>query len=156
MLVDKYSKFGCIVFEFLNQLRCFLNSKIEGGSGHIIRSGAHADKSFFAIRNAISRCPLLHFLDEISPIELFTDASDYGIGGVLFQVVNSVKNPISFVCKSLSATQVEWSTIQKEPYAIYYCCKQLDSLQRDRKFMIYTDHKNLIFINSDPSAMVIR
>ena len=115
-----------------------------------------ADKAFVLIRQAISRCPLLHFLDEVSPIELYTDASDYGVGGVLFQVTNSVKNPISFVSKSLSATQVKWSTIQKEAYAIYFCCKQLDSLIRDRKFIIHTDHKNLTFLGQDPSAMVNR
>ena len=75
--------------------------------------------------------PITTFLDEISPIELYTDASDYGVGGALFQVLGFVKNPISFLSKSLSATQIKWSTIQKEAYAIYYCCKQLDSLLRD-------------------------
>ena len=104
----------------------------------------------------MSRCPLLHLLDEISPVELLTDASDYGIGGILFQVVNSIRSPISFVSKSLCATQVKWSTIQKEAYAIYYRCKQLDSLLRDRKFMIHTDQQNLTFIDSDPPAMVNR
>ena len=87
-----------------------------------------AEKAFLLIRQAISRCPLLHFSDEVSSIELYTDASGYGVGGVLFQVANSIKNPISFLSKSLSATQVKWSTIQKEAYAIYYCYKQLDSL----------------------------
>ena len=92
----------------------------------------------------------------MSPIELYTDASYYGVGGVLFQVTNSAKNPISFVSKSLSATQVKWSTIQKEAYAIYFCCKQLDSLIRDKKIVIHTDRKNLTFLGQDPSAMVYR
>ena len=115
-----------------------------------------ADEAYFKIRSAIAACPLLHFLDEESPIELYTDASDYGIGGVLFQVVNGNKKPISFVSKSLSASQTKWSTIQKEAYAIYFCCKQLDSLLRDRTFKIFTDHKNLTFLQSDPSHMVSR
>ena len=92
----------------------------------------------------------------MSLIELYTDASDYGVGGVLFQVTNSVKNPISFVSKSLCATQVKWSTIQKEAYAVYFCCKQLDSLQRERKFIIHTDYKNLTFLSQNTSAMVNR
>ena len=86
-------------------------------------------------------------MDEESPVELYTDASDYGIGGVLFQRVNGDLKPISFVSKSLSATQCKWPTIQKEAYAIYHCCKQLDSLIRDRKFKIFTDHKNLTFLS---------
>jgi hypothetical protein len=128
----------------------------KGKKKSYVEWNEQADNAFFNIRQAISRCPLLHFLDEVSPIELYTDASDYGVGGVLFQVVNSVRNPISFVSKSLSATQIKWSTIQKEAYAIYYCCKQLDSLLRDRKFTIHTDHKNLTFLSQDPSAMVNR
>ncbi len=89
---------------------------------------SEAEQAYYKIRLAIAGCPLLHFLDEESPIELYTDASDYGIGGILFQVVNNNKKPISFVSKSLTASQCKWSTIQKEAYAIYYCCKQLDSL----------------------------
>ena len=72
------------------------------------------------------------------------------------RVVDNIKKPISFVSKSLTATQCKWSTIQKEAYAIYYCCKQLDSLLRDRSFKIFTDHKNLTFLQSDPSNMVSR
>ena len=115
-----------------------------------------AEKAFVRIREQVARCPLLHFMDEKSPVELYTDASDYGIGGVLFQRVNGDLKPISFVSKSLSATQCKWSTIQKEAYAIYHCCKQLDSLIRDRKFKFFTDHKNLTFLSQDPSTMVNR
>ena len=128
----------------------------QGKKKSLIEWTDESDKAFFRIRQAISKCPLLHFLDEVSPIELYTDASDYGVGGVLFQVVNNVKNPISFLSKSLSATQIKWSTIQKEAYAIFYCCKQLDSLLRDRTFKIFTDHKNLTFLSLDPSTMVNR
>ena len=45
----------------------------------------------------------MYFIDETSPIRLYTDASDYGIGGVLFQVVNNEWKPIAFISKSLSA-----------------------------------------------------
>ena len=62
-------------------------------------------KAFHDIKIVISRCPLMHFLDEISPIRLYTDASDYGIGGILFQIIdNNQYKPIAFVSKSLSTT----------------------------------------------------
>ena len=67
-------------------------------------------------------------------IRLSTDASDFGIGGVLFQVVGAIWQPIAFISKSLTPTQIRWSTIQKEAYAIFYCCTQLDYLIRDRTF----------------------
>ena len=76
----------------------------------------------------------MHFLDDRAPISLQTDASDYGVGGYLFQTVDGLENPVAFVSKSLSKTQLRWSVIQTEAYAIYYSCTYLKSLLRDRKF----------------------
>jgi RNase H-like domain found in reverse transcriptase len=58
----------------------------------------------------------------------------------------SVEQLITLVSKSLTQTQLAWSTIQKEAYAIFFCCTHLDNLLRDRKFTILPDHKNLTFI----------
>ena len=113
-------------------------------------------KAFMEIRIAISQCPLLHFVDDVSPIHLYTDASQYGVGGVLFQIVGAVWNPIAFVSKSLTATQLKWATIQTEAYAIFTCCQKLDYLLRDRKFTIHTDHQNLTYMTRNPSSMVTR
>jgi hypothetical protein len=117
---------------------------------------AETIKAFQDIRQAISQCPLMHFIDNVSPIHLYTDASDYGVGGVLSQKVGVEMKPISFVSKSLTFSQLNWSTIQKEAYAIYLCCTKLDPLLRDRKFTIHTDHKNLTYMKSSPNSMVGR
>lgn len=53
----------------------------------------------------------MYFINDDSPIRSYTDASDYDIGGVLFQVVYDDWKPIAFISKSLSATQINWSTI---------------------------------------------
>ena len=66
---------------------------------------AETIKAFQDIRQAISQCPLMHFIDNVSPIHLYTDASDYGVGGVLFQKVGDEMKPISFVSKSLNFSQ---------------------------------------------------
>ena len=113
-------------------------------------------EAFHAIKLAISRCPLMYFLDDDSPIQLYTDASDYGIRGVLYQDVGQVWRPIAFVSKLLSSTQINWSTMRKEAYAIFHCCQQFDSLIRDRKFTIHTDHQNITFMKQSPSSMVSR
>ena len=99
----------------------------------------------------------MYFLDDTdAPIRLYTDASDYGIGGVLFQIVDDVWRPISFVSKSFNATQSRWSTIQKEAYAIFHCCQQMDTLLCDRVFTIHTDHLNLTYMNNNLNSMVTR
>ena len=54
--------------------------------------------SFHDTQIAISRCPLMYFIDDDKlDIRLYTDASDFGIGGVLFQVVDTVRQPIAFI-----------------------------------------------------------
>ena len=113
-------------------------------------------KAFQDIRQAISQCPLMHFIDNVSPIHLYTDASNYGVGGVLFRKVRDEMCLVSFVSKSLNFSQLNWSTIQKEAYAIFVCCTKLDPLLRDRKFIIHADHKNLTYMKSSPNSMVGR
>ena len=56
--------------------------------------------AFETLRELISNCPLLHFPDDSAPTILRTDASDFGIGGVLFQTIEDIENPIAFVSKS--------------------------------------------------------
>ena len=43
---------------------------------------------------------------ERSPITLHTDASDYGVGGYLFQTVDGIDQPVAFVSKSLNKSQL--------------------------------------------------
>ena len=50
-------------------------------------------------------------MSDTAPITLHTDASDYGVGGYLFQTVDDVNQPIAFVSKSLTSAQLRWSVL---------------------------------------------
>jgi RNase H-like domain found in reverse transcriptase len=80
----------------------------------------------------------MHFLTDNDPIYLHTDASNYGIGGYLFQLIDSKEVPIAFVSKSFTLVQLRWAVIQKEAFVIYCCCIFLKTLLRDRTFTIRT------------------
>jgi transposase InsO family protein len=97
----------------------------------------------------------MHFLNT-HPIFLHTDASDYEIGGYLFQVVDGKEHPIAFVSKCLSLAQLRWAVIQKEAYAIFFVCMHLKTLLRDRKFNLRTDHRNLLYITENLNPMIVR
>ena len=56
----------------------------------------------------------MHFMSDTAPITLHTDASDNGVGGYLFQTVDSKDQPVAFVSKSLNKSQLRWSVIQKK------------------------------------------
>ena len=113
-------------------------------------------ESFNKIREAIHNCPKLFFMDDIHQIVLATDASDYGIGGYLYQVIDGREVPIAFISKSLSEQQCGWDVPEKEGYAIYYSLKKWEYLLRDRVFTIKTDHKNLTYIRDSSNKKVVR
>jgi transposase InsO family protein len=112
--------------------------------------------AFQQIKKEILKCTTMHFLTDNDPIYLHTDASDYGIGGYLFQLIDGKEVPIAFVSKSFTLVQLRWAVIQKEAFAIYYCCIFLKTLLRDRTFTIRTDHRNLLFIHENSNPMIVR
>ena len=77
--------------------------------------------AFHEMKLAISKFTTMHFM----MITLHTDASDYGVGGYLFQTVDGIDQPVAFVSRSLNKSQLRWSVIQKEAYGIFFSCMYL-------------------------------
>ena len=117
---------------------------------------AEMDTAFIDIKRLIDECPLLYFFNPDAPVFLQTDASMRGIGAYLFQVVDGKEVPIEFLSKAFAKEQTRWSTFEQEAYAIFYALRKWDHLLRDAKFTLQTDHRNLVFINSNGSAKVKR
>ena len=122
-------------------------SKKEGN--HPVGWSSQTKQSFEDMKKAINDCPKLFFVDPDAPVFLHTDASDYGIGGYLFQIIDGQQKPIIFLSKALSKTERKWSVYEKEGYAIFYSFMKMQHLLRDAHFTLRTDHRNLIFINTD-------
>jgi hypothetical protein len=55
-----------------------------------------------------------------------------------------VEIPIRFLSRSLAKAQLDWSTPEKECFAIWYTLQQLSHLLQDAHFVIHTDHDNLL------------
>ena len=91
----------------------------------------------------MSNCQELYFLEDTVTPNLQTDASDYGIGGYLYMIVNHQVRVIRFFNKSLVGSQLNWSTREKECYGIYYGVKLFEDLLDNRYFILKTDHMNL-------------
>ncbi len=126
-----------------------------GTHRHLTWSPA-AETAFRTIKALIEKCPTLFFVDETAPITLQTDASDYGLGGYLYQTVDGQQQPIVFISKAFSKAQLRWSTFEKEAYAIIFCIRKLDYLLRDIHFTLQTDHRNLMFLKEESNPKVVR
>lgn len=101
------------------------------------------EAAFEKAKTAIFECQKLFFIDESATPILQTDASDYGIGGMLYQIVNGIMHPIMYISKALQGSQYNWSTIEKECYAIFFCINKLKPILGNSHFILKTDHKNL-------------
>jgi hypothetical protein len=97
--------------------------------------------------NAVEDSSKLYFVDNDYPLYCETDASKYGIGAIIYQIIGGIFRPIAIMSKSLSGAQLRWSVPEKEAYAIYYTLKRYAYILRDTPFHLKTDHKNLIYIN---------
>ena len=67
-------------------------------------------------------------MNDFSPIFLRTDASDYGIGAYLYQIITNedeptTELPIGFISKSIGSAHQSWDTPMKEGFAIFYAQK---------------------------------
>ena len=113
-------------------------------------------KAFEDIKIAIINCPKLHWLTPGHPVYVHTDASDYGIGAYLFQMIDGKETPIAFLSKTLSKTERKWSTIEKEAYAIYFALTKWEHHLRDIKFTLRTDHANLTYLKLEHKQKVQR
>jgi transposase InsO family protein len=125
---------------------------------YVIQWTEEAKTAFHRAREVVSSCPALFFLSEDpdDKIVVMTDASNYGIGAYIFQLVRGVEKPIIFMSRALHGAELNWSTIEKEAFAIYHTLVKFSHLLRDSKFLLKTDHKNLTYINLAGSQKVAR
>jgi hypothetical protein len=112
-------------------------------------------KAFEEIKRAIHECPTLFFPNDADPIHVYTDASDYGIGAYICQIVDGIERAVAFMSMTLIDEKTRWSTLDKEAYAIYYTFQRYEYLLRDVKCTVHTDHKNLIHLHDDSAPLVV-
>ena len=111
--------------------------------------------AFTAAKNAMSSAALLFHPIPGAPTCITTDASDVGIGGVLEQHDGSSWRPLAFFSRALSATQVKYSTYDRELLAIFESIKHFLYFVDGRSFAIVTDHEPLVSAFKSPNTSPI-
>lgn len=144
--IDNYSKITKPLYDLIHGY--------TKRSNKIIIWNEQATKAFESIITMIENCPTLYFMDAKAPVFMETDASDYGIGAFLYQLINGEKRAVAFMSKLLSGAQKNWATIEKECFAIYKAIQDWEYLLRDVHFTIRTDHRNLLYLNNTSPKIV--
>ncbi len=116
------------------------------------------EAAYQSLRRAVRDTKYLLQPDESKPFFLETDASDYAIGAVLLQhhkitsadyADKTVLWPVEFHSKKLGKYQKGWHVSEKELFAVVDACRKWRHFLVPRPFVVYTDHRNLVYLLSD-------
>jgi hypothetical protein len=112
----------------------------------------HLLHHFHLTRHAVSHAPFLQFPDFSKPFHVATDASNTGVGGVLYQPDAddgdiTPTNIVAVCSKKLTTSQRNYSAYKKELYGIVYCLRQFHTFIWGRNDVVLcTDHKPLTYM----------
>nr|KAG5691630.1 hypothetical protein BaRGS_023801 [Batillaria attramentaria] len=106
--------------------------------------GEEEQAAFEQLKNVLSSDQVLVHFDPEKPVGLACDASNVGIGAVLFhRYPDGSERPIANVSKTLTAAERNYSQIHKEALAIIYGLRKFYQYLYGRQFILVTDHKPL-------------
>ena len=103
--------------------------------------------AFTGLRDALVRAQILAFTTEQGDYILDTDASNFGLGGVLSQIQDNVEGVIAYCSRGLRPSQRKYCTTKREMLAAVSMCIQFRSYLRGAKFTLRTDHKSLVWLH---------
>ena len=107
--------------------------------------GAEEQAAFDTVKSLLCDDTVLAHFDPSLPIGMACDASNVGIGAVLFhRYEDGSERPIANASKTLSETQRNYSQIQKEALSIVFALRKFHHFLYGRKFILVTDHKPLL------------
>ena len=126
------SRIGCL-YNLLKKDVCFLWSR-------------ECQKTFEECKGYLLSSNLLELFDPKKPVVVVSDASSYGLGGVIAHEIDGVEKPISFASFSLTDAQRKYPILHLEALAVVTTIKKFHKFLYGQKFTVYTDHKPLIGI----------
>ena len=105
------------------------------------------EKAFKWAKQALVSAKVLVHYDPNLPIRVAADASAYGIGAVLSHVLHDgTEHPIAYASRTLSASEKNYSQIEKEALGLIFAVKKFHQYIYGRQFTLITDHKPLLAI----------
>ena len=107
---------------------------------------------FEKIKQLLKEAVLLFHPDPNKAFELYTDASEYGVGGVLEQQdINGIGRPVGFFSHQLDPAQRRYSVSEKECLAVVLSLRFWRQYIIGGPISVYTDHIALVPLFNSPS-----
>lgn len=116
------------------------------------------DNAFRLLKDHLISAPVLSCPNFDLPFLIQTDASDFGLGAVLTQVVDGVEKVISYLSRSLTKNERKFSVTEKECLAVLFAIEKWRPYVEGTHFIVITDHYSLKWLNTikDPVGRIAR
>lgn len=120
--------------------------------------GERQDAAFIEIKRKMTEAPIIACPDYSRPFFLQTDASNIGLGAVLFQRDGDKENVIAYRSRSLKPAEKNYTTTEKECLAVVWGIEKNKEFLEGIPFTVITDHLSLkwIFKLPNPSGRLGR
>lgn len=124
----------------------------------VFRWTEEADKAFMNLKEDLMSAPVLINPDFSKPFVIQCDASDLGVGGVLFQILDGEERVIAYTSQKLTSTQKKYMTCEKELLGMLHCIAQFRPYIEGTKFTVITDNSALVWLRNfkDPNGRLAR
>jgi len=117
------------------------------------------EHAFQHLKTALITAPVLTYPEFSKPFQLLCDASTTGVGVVLAQQTeDGTEQVIAYASKTLSAAQRNWTTTERECFAIVYGFQQYRHYLLGQKVTVITDHAALRWLleSKEPTGRLAR
>ena len=106
-----------------------------------------AEEAFQTLINRCTNAPILAYADFSLPFELHIDASDIGLGAVLYQTQEGKKRGIAYASRTLSQSEARYPAHKLEFLALKWALTdQFYEYLYGNSFAVYTDNNPLTYI----------
>ncbi|KAE9310844.1 Transposon Ty3-I Gag-Pol polyprotein [Phytophthora rubi] len=103
----------------------------------------HQLECFHELKRRLSTPPVLQLPDFEKPFGIRMDASNFAIGGVLFQNEGGLEHPIAFTGRKMKPAELNYPVREQELLAIMHALRVWRVYLLDRPFTVETDHKSI-------------
>ena len=102
--------------------------------------------AFTKLKELCTKPPVLGYFDASKPVEIHSDASQSGLGAVLFQE----GRPLAYTSRAITSTKTRYAQIEKEMLSIVHACKKFHCYIFGKETRVFSDHKPLEQIFKKP------
>ena len=111
------------------------------------------DKNFQTVKEVLESAPVLSSPDFAEPFVMATDASQYGVGAVLYQKIGGRVKFIAFGAKALKRGQKNYPSSKRELLALLFGLRRWGEFLKPQSFEIEVDNRALVHLRSEKLFM---